>query len=380
MPISLAASPRIWASDTNFSSGPDTGSPTRVDPGSGYFAQGWVPGQTIPGQYSNYLFGELTDYLADIRTAVNGKAMSVDGGTHTLTANFIFADGFNIELNNDILVKASGNIFVENNGLIEVQAGGALTIDGGQTVAGTFNGTAASVFTWTNGADVTFDTVVVIDATNGEIQLDGLLTVSGGADIQVANNGQIIIQSGGNMVAEDPEDITINDDSQNFRLCMTPAWIEQVSDAFMWDRVANSTALIQQNVTSGYQMLFTLPLVVGDVLNSVSMMVNGSAGGGSHGGTLPTTRPTIEVFSVDVSGVETPVGTTGVDIAANAAAYDVAHATTISAIGHTVTADAYYIRIKGEHDGGAQAGTTGILSIFGNVTAKFYRGTADILP
>src|SRR5688572_8182256 len=121
MPISLAAAPTIWASDTNYSSGPDTGTPTRVDPGSGYFAQGWIPGQTVPGQYANYLFGELTDYLADIRTAVNGKAMSVDGGTHTLTAKFTFA-GEDVQVNTNLIIPSGGDIEVESGGDINLAA------------------------------------------------------------------------------------------------------------------------------------------------------------------------------------------------------------------------------------------------------------------
>lgn len=45
--------PRRWASDTNYSSGPDNGTPTKVDPGSARAAQGWVPGDPVAAQHLN---------------------------------------------------------------------------------------------------------------------------------------------------------------------------------------------------------------------------------------------------------------------------------------------------------------------------------------
>lgn len=47
--------PRRWASDTNYSSGPDNGTPTKVDPGSARAAQGWLPGDPVAAQHLNDL-------------------------------------------------------------------------------------------------------------------------------------------------------------------------------------------------------------------------------------------------------------------------------------------------------------------------------------
>lgn len=47
--------PRIPATDTNFSSGTASGTPTKVDPGNTLAAQGFVPGTPLPGQHLNFL-------------------------------------------------------------------------------------------------------------------------------------------------------------------------------------------------------------------------------------------------------------------------------------------------------------------------------------
>lgn len=59
----MTTPPRKWSTDTNYSSGVDTGTPTRVDPGAGLAAQGFIPHEGVPAQHVNSLFGETIDYL-----------------------------------------------------------------------------------------------------------------------------------------------------------------------------------------------------------------------------------------------------------------------------------------------------------------------------
>ncbi|MES2384551.1 MAG: hypothetical protein V4593_08375 [Pseudomonadota bacterium] len=46
---------RRHASDTNYTSGPDIGTATKVDPGAALAAQGWLPGAPVPAQHLNHL-------------------------------------------------------------------------------------------------------------------------------------------------------------------------------------------------------------------------------------------------------------------------------------------------------------------------------------
>src|SRR5688572_30799418 len=57
------ALPRRWATNTNFSTGVDTGTPTRVDPGAGYAANGFLPHDGLAAQHMNHLLGEMIDAL-----------------------------------------------------------------------------------------------------------------------------------------------------------------------------------------------------------------------------------------------------------------------------------------------------------------------------
>ena len=76
-----------WASDANFTSGPETGNPTKVNPSAGAKAQGQVPGQPYRGQRMNWLFNLLglwTGYLNNLpnETDFTGQPFAW-GGQHT---------------------------------------------------------------------------------------------------------------------------------------------------------------------------------------------------------------------------------------------------------------------------------------------------------
>lgn len=59
----MATPPSKWATDTNYTTGPDAGTPTRVDPGTGVADEGFIPGQGVAAQHMNALHGETIDYL-----------------------------------------------------------------------------------------------------------------------------------------------------------------------------------------------------------------------------------------------------------------------------------------------------------------------------
>lgn len=77
-----------WATDTNIATGTESGTPTKVDPGSGYRHQGFVPGATFVGPYVNFQLHRLgrwvTAYLKDLHNQVEflNKAYTWTGG-HT---------------------------------------------------------------------------------------------------------------------------------------------------------------------------------------------------------------------------------------------------------------------------------------------------------
>jgi hypothetical protein len=52
-----------FATDTNYATGPDSGTPTKVAPSSGEIDSGFVRGTAAVAQHTNYLFGEIEDWL-----------------------------------------------------------------------------------------------------------------------------------------------------------------------------------------------------------------------------------------------------------------------------------------------------------------------------
>jgi hypothetical protein len=78
-----------WATDANIATGAETGSPTKVDPGAPYVAQGGVPGAQFVAPYWNYVVNnhyQWLAYLADLDTDAYFL-----GQTYTWTATHTFA-------------------------------------------------------------------------------------------------------------------------------------------------------------------------------------------------------------------------------------------------------------------------------------------------
>jgi hypothetical protein len=85
--------PRKWATDAAYSSGIDSGTSPRTDPGAGISAQGFLPHEGVPAQHLNHILGTITDSLhaidsidyAEIREDFIGAAID-DSGSSLLTA------------------------------------------------------------------------------------------------------------------------------------------------------------------------------------------------------------------------------------------------------------------------------------------------------
>lgn len=110
--------PRLWASDTNISSGSYAGTPTKVDPGAAIAAQGFVPGSPAAAQHINQVLNSVTDVARSIVTqhifslvainpaatlpssgglavhydATESKTLIMSGGTNGCT--LVFDDGY----------------------------------------------------------------------------------------------------------------------------------------------------------------------------------------------------------------------------------------------------------------------------------------------
>lgn len=179
MTITLAAAPTAWASDTNYSSGPANGSAIKVDPGAGRFAQGWVPGDTLPAQHLNFHLAAVTAALADIISKVSLNALDgIGGGSYTPTApiDFLGAQPVNFHT---IGIDSTGIFTIPSGGKMNVFAGGLVELDDPEDLtienaAGAFRLTLtpATIETNTGGVDPSWKPRIVSGAPCGWMQND----------------------------------------------------------------------------------------------------------------------------------------------------------------------------------------------------------------
>lgn len=66
-----------WATDTNLSSGPQSGQTTKFAPSLAYMQQGCVPGRSAPGRYMNYFFNQLYQWMLYLHDGVFTGALAV---------------------------------------------------------------------------------------------------------------------------------------------------------------------------------------------------------------------------------------------------------------------------------------------------------------
>lgn len=123
MPTNDTTEP-TWATDTNFASGPYSGSPTKVEPTSGQAAQGHVPGSRFRSGFVNRLLHRICTWLADTNRSYYGDGSDgtvvLGAGTTTLTRDMYYE---NLTLGaTSVLATGGFKIFVRNLCTIPVGA------------------------------------------------------------------------------------------------------------------------------------------------------------------------------------------------------------------------------------------------------------------
>jgi hypothetical protein len=195
-----------WASDANYSSGPDSGTPTKVAYSTGAKAQGFIPASEPSAQGLNEhlgVIGQWVQWLYDgaltaVSLVLTGN-LTVDG-TSTLLGDVEVGDG-------------------SNGSSLSVQPGGSVMWPGGQTAS---DGTGSVDITGSGGC-------LVLSGANGRVQHPNYSRIFG-FDIGDVIDGSVshVAGQGGSIVA------------------------------------ANSTAYFKLPPMNGFEQLESLGLVVSD--------------------------------------------------------------------------------------------------------------------
>lgn len=341
----------LWATNANYSSGPDTGTATKVNPAS--TANGFVAGTIAAPQHINFLFDAVGDEIAK---AVDGAG----GGTYTLSANLIF------------------------NGAGELRVGSV-----GRVLSGaTFIGDAGSAGIW-NG-EFTFNDLVTFDA-GSVLDIQDQAQLSAGALFTVIPTAVFDVLAGATVEFNASEDLKIDDVLNTYFLTLTPQATALSSDIPTWQPLSPPCAgWIQKNVSAQFQISFALNLPVGDSIVSLTAAIDGAAGVG-HGGTVPTgaDRLTVSLVRVDGGGNVTTVASLADAAVAGTGAgeYDQIHSVVLQngasgmtgTLPHTVlSGHRYCVMVAGETGANAVANTTAVLGLFGDCVARSYRSAAMV--
>jgi hypothetical protein len=285
----------------------------------------------------------------------------------------------------DINVPSGGEINIQNLGRIDVESGGDVNLAGGadMTLAGTDGGADLDI---ASGARLGLSgTATVFGSVN--LSTGGQINVPTGCHIDIegsngrinlASGAKILGSSGAEMQVFDADDLTINSSSVDFRLSLVPVFVEESTPGTPdWVPEIGGTWLM--STAAGGHILFPLPLRVGDVIISLTMTINGSAGPGANHGTNPADMPALELIRVNASGVTNSVQT-AVD-PVTGASYGSAHPVTLSGglFPYTVPAgEVLYVRVLAEGPTGGIANATRLCSIAGSLLAKSFRGLNEV--
>lgn len=179
-----------WATDTNFSSGLESGLPTKVAVSSGKRAQGWLPAEEPASTNLNYEQNLLGQWLQYISEGHLTGVVTISNGFHYGTG-----DSFAFATPVVTLTDSEGKF-------ISAMVGGSVTIAGATTPANngvfTVTGQTATTLTWNNAS-------AVAEAFTGTwtTNVAGSLRTFGAAIIDGALTGGSTAAFTGNVTAPD---------------------------------------------------------------------------------------------------------------------------------------------------------------------------------
>jgi len=283
---------------------------------------------------------QMNTLQAEMLKAIDG----VGGGTYVLTDPLIF-DG------------AGDDVQFEQR--VRFLSGGELQLDPGSSFE-QFSGSDALF-----DGSVEFSGSVLFNSFGVTLGIGSTFIVEGGASIE---HGGLMRVDGGEIELLDIASITVDDQTiPAYRVIIAPAEIEEFNDEHTWSLTAGSSDgfFLQTSVSppSGAQLWIPLRVEPGDELNTVTMTINGNAGGGGGHAGLPSTMPTIAIVA---NGTELDIAT---DASATLGAYENAHSVTVTH-NDTVLDATYYLRINGEAGANALANHLKLLNIAASVTRR----------
>ncbi len=375
-----------WATNTNYSAGPDTGTPTKVDPESA--ADGFISGVVAAPQHVNYLLGLIAAELLKAVDGEGGGTYTLDGDDLEFTGSATFILDCAAQLTAGKVFAIDGHLDLSSSGRINLASGAVIGLNSGATlIAG-------------SGALIELDSGAALNATSGSIISVGngaQLDVANGGIIDLANNSTVelhsgalfAVDSGGIVIFARAADLKVASETCFWRSPMVPQWITLYSNAGV---VTPAWAVNDEAASGGWDLndvgaanmiRFPLNRLPGDILTSISMSLNGAAGVGHGGNISGMTMPKIQLVKVSSVGVKTILAS-ATDASASAAAYDADHSVTLDSgtdtVGGmpvTVTGDPLFLEVIGEHGTNAVATTLRLNSIFGQSTSKAYRSSIE---
>lgn len=330
-----------WATNANYSTGPNVGTPTKIDPSSA--PNGFIEGVIAAPQHVNFLLNALA---GEVPKALDGQ----DGGTYALQSDLEIdgpaalvisgrqeiASGAALDLEDGAVlnVKAHANLDVESLGDINVKSGGDINVNSG-----------------------------------------GAIDVEAGAVVNVASGGSIIAAAGAVINVGAAAVLAIDNAYGDFRLALQPVMIADSGGPVWKGEIGGTWLMHATGVGTGY-IVFALPLRVGDLLTTLRMTLQGGAFAG-HAGT-PADAPLFQLIETDLNGVTTIIKSTSDPV--THPSYDSVHSVTMSggALPYTATANPLYVRVVVEGGANSVVDTTRLCSIDGTLVARSFRTASEI--
>ncbi len=307
---------------------------------------GWASHELLTSAQMNAIRAELLK-------CVDGSG----GGSYTLTAPLIFS-GFGVEtddlaVHNDLVVD---NDLLVSNSLHVVND---LQVDDDVTVTGTLtaNGNliANNIFAFNSTGDF-----------NDDVNVNDRWVFRSG--------GQTEFKAGNATQFFDLDDLAVMSDSHTYRLPLTPLALTLVTGTPTWlfaltNGSPSCSGWLQNDNTNVNELLFALPVNVGDVITNITATVVGGSLAG-HGGLDPVNMPRLRLYEGPASGSVADYVAVGTQTdTATGAGYDAAHFITLSL--SFTAAEAYYIvALRGEFGSNSLPGELMLSTIQANIVRK----------